>query len=102
MTRAVLRKMFRDCRPRIIHWELYGNPLIRRILKISENARLRYEKEKRAIYHDKNLTDAQRAKKFGKVFDRHMATFDVTSAIQRQYDRAYERRELWRLKARRA
>ena len=102
MTRAALRKMFRDCRPRIIHWEVYTNPLIRRILKISESSRMRYEKAKRALYRDKSLTDNQRRDKFSKAFDRYLDSFKKTDVLQRQYDRAWERRELRRLKASRA
>ena len=102
MTREALKKMFRDCRPRVIRWELIGNPLLRRIMRISENSRLRYEKAKRTIYNNKTLTDAQRDRKWNKAFDLNMASYEKTAVIQRQYDRAWERRELARLKRRRA
>lgn len=99
MKRADLRKMFRDMRPRIVHWEVYKNPLIRRILKISENSRIRYEKAKRALYNDKSLTDEQRDRGFTKAYDRHMESYKATDAIKRKLDLEWERREMKRLKA---
>ena len=99
MKRADLRKMFRDCRPRIVHWDVYKNPLIRRILRISETSRIRYEKAKRALYHDKSLTDDQRAKGFNKAYDRHMESYKATDAIKRRLDLEWERREHRRFKA---
>ena len=102
MKRADIRKMFRDCRPRIVHWEVYKNPLIRRILKISESSRIRYEKAKRALYYDKTLTDDQRSKRVGKALDRYLESFKTTDAIKRKLDLAWERQEFRRLKALRA
>jgi hypothetical protein len=94
--------MFRDCRPRIVHWEVYKNPLIRRILRISESSRIRYEKAKRALYYDKSLTDNQRSKGVGKALDRYLETFKKTGALERKIHIAWERQEARRLKTQRA
>lgn len=87
MTRDQLKKMFRDCRPRPIRPEMIGNPLLRRIMRINENASIRYERDKRALYRDKTLNDDQRSRGFTKALDRLTASWEKTRPLEREYER---------------
>jgi hypothetical protein len=72
------------------------------MLRISEASRIRYEKAKRTIYHDKSMNDDQRSAAIGKALDRWLQDGKEYDAVRRKYDLGWERQEFRRLKAQRA
>jgi hypothetical protein len=89
MKRAQLKKMLRDSRPSPIRPEMFDDSLIRRMLRMSENARLRYEKEKRKLYDDRSLTDKQRSDGVGRALDRYLADWKRREPLEREYEQKH-------------
>jgi hypothetical protein len=69
---------------------MIDNPIQRRILRISENARIRFERQKRALHQNRALTDQQRFAGYIKAFDRYMDSWNRTRPLQREYELKYE------------
>lgn len=89
LSRAELRKMFRDMRLHPIRPEMLGNPLLSRSMKIMEDATLRYERTKRILYRNTKLTDEQRWIGWQKAEKRREASYKKADAIHLQYQRKY-------------
>jgi hypothetical protein len=99
MTRDELKKMFRDMRPHPIRPEMMGHPLLVRIMRINENASIRYERDKRELYKNKALTDDQRSRGLMKALARLTKSWNKTRPLEREYERKVKLPMLKRLQA---
>jgi hypothetical protein len=87
MTRAFLKKLL-ACSPMPqISAEMYVDPFVRSLARVSERARIRYRKEMLELIADPTLTDAQRVKGFHKAKRHEDAAREKERAMRERYDR---------------
>ena len=56
-------------------------------MRINENASIRYEKDKRALYRNKALNDDQRSRGLMKALERLTSSWKKTRPLEREYER---------------
>lgn len=98
MTRAELKKKLGMFRPSLIRPEMLYNTISeRKLMKLEEDAWMRYEQDKLAIYNNRALTDEQRRVLCREASDRRWAAADKLRPLRQLCDRMQERRTLKRM-----
>lgn len=98
MTRAELKKELGRYRPSLVRPEMLNVTLSeRKLMKLTERAWMRFEREKLSIYNDKSLTDRQRGDMVREARDRRWAAEDKLRPLRQLCDRIHERRFIKRL-----
>ena len=87
MTRAFLKELLACAPLPQITAEMYTDPFMRSIARVSDRARIRYRTEMLALIADPSLTDLQRMKGFHKAQRHEDAARKKERAMRERYDR---------------
>ena len=96
MTRAFLKKLLACAPLPQISAEMYADPFVRSLARVSERARIRYRNDMLALIADPALTDAQRVKGFHKAKRHEEAGRKKERSMRERYDREVRIPELIR------
>jgi len=98
MTRAELKKQLGMYRPSLIRPDMLSVSLSeRKLMRLTEQAWMRFESAKLAIYRDRSLTDEQRAALVSEARNRRWAADEKLRPLRRLCDRIQERRFIRRM-----
>lgn len=87
MTRAFLKELLACAPMPQIPAEMYVDPFLRSLARVSERGRIRYRNEMLALIADTTLTDAQRVKGFHKAQRHEEAARKKERSMRERYDR---------------
>lgn len=100
MTRAELKKELGKYRPSLIRPEmLYTTLSERKLMRLEEQAWMRYEGDKLAIYKNRTLTDEQRGVLWREASERRWAATDKLRPLRQLCDRMHQRRMIKNLES---
>lgn len=93
MTRAELKKELGKYRPSLIRPEMLDITVSeRKLMRLEEQAWMRYERDKLAIYNNRALTDEQRSDLWRAASERRWAATDKLRPLRQLCDRMHQRR----------